>query len=299
MRHLIALAETSNFTSAARQCHISQPPFSRSIRRLEAAIGKPLVSRERGRAVLTPAGAAFVGKAREALALVDEAVRFAQRTTGSVGRLRIGLNEYVYALLAPIGLQDFARRHPGLVIEPVDRPELPAGLPLLERRIDMCFEVTGSPETVTWQDGLNYALIYREPLAAAVSMQSPLAAQETVALSDLTHHALAVFNRDSAPQMYDDMVRVLEANDVLVQVGIEVSLLATMLDTVRVNSFVGLVPESVGLHAVPGVRILPLTGPEVPKVHLYLSWRRSDASTLTRDFLDWSLRHCRLLPEEA
>ena len=292
MRHLAALERTGNFTAAARQCHISQPPFSRSIRRLEAIVGTALVSRERGAVTLTPAGRAFIAPAREALAKVDEALRAGRSAEPAYGRWRVGVNEYVYALLAPLGFEDFAKANAGLLIEPVDRPDLPADGPLLNRQLDLCFEVTGSPDSKTHQDGLQTALIHVEPMTAILPEGDPRDRPGAMAAHELEDAALVVFSRESAPQIHDDMLRTFREAGVHPRIALEANLLATMLAAVRSNGMVGLAPASVSQLAVPGVRFRTLEGAGIPRVHLFLSWRRADASSLTTAFVQWVRAQC-------
>ncbi|MBO2448981.1 alpha/beta hydrolase fold domain-containing protein [Actinomadura barringtoniae] len=84
LRHLrafVAVAEELNFGRAASRLYLSQPALSRQIRGLERLIGCDLLSRSTHRVELTLAGESLVGRAREILAGLDDAVS----TTRSVG----------------------------------------------------------------------------------------------------------------------------------------------------------------------------------------------------------------------
>src|SRR5881392_3963409 len=84
-----SLAEEGHFGRAAKRLHISQPPLSQAIRKLEGRLGVELFHRRSGGIELTEAGATFAPEARKVLAGVDVAVAEARRAGGADPGLRI------------------------------------------------------------------------------------------------------------------------------------------------------------------------------------------------------------------
>lgn len=82
LRYFVAVAEELHFGRAARRLHMSQPPLSRAIRRLENEVGAALFERSSAGVVLTPVGAVLLGEAR---ALLDRAERVRDRVAAAVG----------------------------------------------------------------------------------------------------------------------------------------------------------------------------------------------------------------------
>jgi len=86
LQHFIAVAEELNFTRAADRIHIVQSALSTSIRSLEQELQTPLLVRSTRQVQLTPAGRAFLERAREALRVIEGG----RETVAEIAGLRRG-----------------------------------------------------------------------------------------------------------------------------------------------------------------------------------------------------------------
>ncbi|MGE7386229.1 LysR family transcriptional regulator [Streptomyces sp. NPDC004126] len=82
LRYFVAVAEELHFGRAAARLHISQPPLSRAVKRLEADTGALLFTRSPTGVTLTPVGAVLLHEAR---ALLDHADRVRARVSAAAG----------------------------------------------------------------------------------------------------------------------------------------------------------------------------------------------------------------------
>jgi DNA-binding transcriptional LysR family regulator len=99
LRSLVAVADCGGFQRAASYLHLSQGAVSQHVRRLEAAVGRPLVERHGRGSRFTPAGEQLLGQARRILTLHDETLRgFDVETEETV---TIGCTEHAAAQLLP------------------------------------------------------------------------------------------------------------------------------------------------------------------------------------------------------
>jgi DNA-binding transcriptional LysR family regulator len=107
LRYFVVVAEEGQITRAAAKLGMAQPALSQAIASLESEIGFPVFERQARGVTLTPAGATFLLKAREALAAEREAIR----TGDALARAARGTIEFGF-VGAPPGLDSpkpFAR----------------------------------------------------------------------------------------------------------------------------------------------------------------------------------------------
>jgi DNA-binding transcriptional LysR family regulator len=115
LRYFVAVAEERHFSRAARRLHMAQPPLSQQIQRLEAIVGTSLLVRSSRSVALTPAGRAFLDRARRILAAADQSIEEAGRIgRGEEGTLDIGFVSSAITLGVPERIQTFRTRFPAI-----------------------------------------------------------------------------------------------------------------------------------------------------------------------------------------
>ena len=122
LRAFVASARGGSISRAAAGLGRTQPAVSQQLRRLEAVLGWPLLRRGPSGVSLTEAGEAFLPYAERILALSAEALATAGRGRTFAGRCGVGLIEDLASASLPSALADFARMHPGTVLEVMTVP---------------------------------------------------------------------------------------------------------------------------------------------------------------------------------
>ncbi|MGG8406272.1 LysR substrate-binding domain-containing protein, partial [Streptomyces sp. 12297] len=116
LRTFLAVAQTLSFTQAARRLGLRQSTVSQHVRRLEAATGRQLFTRDTHSVELTGDGEAMLGFAGTILAAHERATAFFTGTRLR-GRLRFGASEDFVLTRLPEILEAFRQDHPEVDLE--------------------------------------------------------------------------------------------------------------------------------------------------------------------------------------
>src|SRR3954471_2425511 len=118
LRAFVAVAEELHFGRAARRLHISQPPLSAQIRRLESQLEVRLFDRDRRGVALTDAGGALLGGARHLLSEAERTRRGVQGTARGVrGILSVGYTPTATYDVLPAVISAFQARLPDIRLD--------------------------------------------------------------------------------------------------------------------------------------------------------------------------------------
>ena len=277
LRYLVAVADTGHFGKAAERCFVSQPTLSAQLRKLEEYLGVVLVERQPRQALLTPAGAEIVARARRIVEASDEVVEIARTHRDPLaGRLRIAFLPTIGPYLLPGIAPRLHKALPRLELMFYEHQTAPMLERLHAGDIDM--GVLALPVEL---DGLVAQPLYDEPFVVAAPAQHPLAARKQVRIEDLRGLTLLLLEdghclRDQALDVCS-RIAVRESQDFRAT-GIE-----TLRQMVAVDAGVTLLPELAtrGAYAAArGVAIRPFTRP-APTRRIGAVWRKSSPRTTT------------------
>lgn len=138
LRLFLTVLESGSLTHGARAMHLALASVSERIAGMEAALGAPLLERNRRGVRATAAGAALVRHARTILGQVEQ-MRGELRTyaAGLKGRIRLLSNTAAIATTAPRQLRQFLVAYPDLSIDLDERPSVAIVEALLDGRADL------------------------------------------------------------------------------------------------------------------------------------------------------------------
>ena len=115
LAYFVTVAEEGQITRAAAKLHIAQPALSQTMAKLEAAVGVRLLDRHPRGISLTPAGEAFIEKARVAVRSAEEAASIVGPWRRAEGTLVVGFLPTFDQLARP-AIRRFVESNPGVEI---------------------------------------------------------------------------------------------------------------------------------------------------------------------------------------
>jgi DNA-binding transcriptional LysR family regulator len=208
IRYFLAVSEELHFGRAAERLHLTQPPLSHAIRKLEEELGVRLLERTSRSVTLTDAGRVFAQEARKMLAAVHDAVEEARRAGGVGTKLRIGcvpalpieqLFEYVEALRG---------REPQLSIQVAHLFALEQVKRLRAGELDLAIVFDPVEDQALEKE----PLFAGEVLAAFLRLDHRLAANQVIGPDDLREERLVTGPSRINPAVYEQtLTRFTEA----------------------------------------------------------------------------------------
>jgi LysR family transcriptional regulator, hydrogen peroxide-inducible genes activator len=283
LESLVAVADQRSFRRAAGALGISQPALSAQVQAAERLLGVQVFERDRRSVLVTPAGEEVVGRARAALAAIDE-VGDAARRRGEplVGPLRLGVIPTVAPYWLPPLLPAVRARFPRLelILREDQTARLLAGLGA--GTLDVALLALPVPGDLTT------APVAREAFVAAAPRGSALTrARRKLAERDLDAHTVLLL--EDGHCLRDQALAVCERGGAVEAMEVRATSLPTLVQMVAGGLGVTLLPEAAAAALVQPkgpVVVVPFGSP-APGRTLGLAWRTSSAR----------LREFRLLAE--
>jgi DNA-binding transcriptional LysR family regulator len=280
LRYFLAVARHRNFTRAAEELHIAQPPLSQQIQQLERELGATLFDRSARQVELTQAGEVLLLRARRVLEMIDDMTNEVREVAGARGgRVTLGVNRTAAALILPAVARLMRERMPGVELVILEGGTSTIAELVVERRVDLGLARLPLAEHEPFTALLESRPLYQEQVVAVLLRGHPLARRDSIHIAELRDEPLMIVRRDQGT-LYEQIISACEAAGFTPRLVCEGAEIYTLVRLVEAGLGITLIPER-GLQLIPGVeeRVvgLPLrTGPDNEGIIMEagLIWRR-------------------------
>jgi DNA-binding transcriptional LysR family regulator len=271
LRYFVVVAEERHVGRAAARLHMSQPPLSRAIKRLEADLGTVLLHRSATGVTLTAAGTLLYDEARTLLEQAEKArarVAAAGASAITVGTIADSAEEAGTRLAAA-----FRQRNPGVDvrIREADFTDPTAGL-----RAGLAdVAVTRTPFDRT---GITTLVLGSDPVGVVLRADDPLVGRDLVHVRDLAGRQWFQLPEGTDP-VWRAYWNGIKPGGRL-RDGPVVRTVAECLQGTLWNGTIGMMPMG---HALPeGLTCVRLA--DRPASRLVLAWNSASTDPLIRSF---------------
>jgi DNA-binding transcriptional LysR family regulator len=277
LRYFLAVVDAGSVHRAAEQLYVAQPSVSQALRALERDLGSLLFHRTGRRLVLTAAGRALIGPAREVMRGLDLARATVEAVEGLLG------GELVIATMpsqsvSPLTgmIAAFAARHP-LVQLTVRGASTPTDVQGMLATGDAELGLVATAPSAPASPELKVLHLETQRFALLAKDEAALPAGDPVRPADLAGRALIVGQQGTGMRRVADTVR-LQAPDI--RFAVEVEHREAVLPLVLTGVGIAVVPDSwQALARSAGAAVRALNCPDILQVSLvYRSGRLSPAA---------------------
>lgn len=255
LRQFVVLATELNYRKAAARLHMTQPPLSVAIKRLETEIGADLFERDRLGVRLTVAGGAFLREAKRLLEGADAALQTARDAAeGRMGALRVCAVPSAALNLLPRILPEFTQRFPHIRLRLTSGSTVGILAGLQRGELDAAFLVppaSGVP-------GIAITGLQRERLALAVPAGHRVAGMKSSRLSDLSDETLVTLAHSDSPGFAGEIVAACQRAGFHPRVLQESSHALISLPLIAAGLGVAIVPAALRRIAIDNVAYVDL-----------------------------------------
>lgn len=235
LRYFLAVAETGNFSRAARRVSVTQPTLSAGIAKLERELGARLFDRDRQRVALTPAGSRFLVRARRIAAEYEHAlVELSEVTDPTL--LRIGILNTIPTRLVEGWLTAHRALGSGEALEILDGSERDIAERLERGRIDLALSVV-RPHHARFAP----EVLARERYMMVLPPDHPLAGESDVQAEQLARDRMALRRHCEA---LPEINRFFVERGVRPRFVLKTTSDERVLAVVRSGAGIGMMPES-------------------------------------------------------
>lgn len=255
LKYFAKVAETLNFSDAAKVLYITQSTLSQQIKQLEQELNAPLFQRNSHSVCLTEVGEELLPYAlrtlHDATLCIDRVHDLQQLLTGT---LNIGVT-YTFSPILTETLLVFMKRYPHVRLNIYYKPMEELMDMLTNRKVDFVLAFKSSVS----HEEIESHVLFDNHLSAIVSTSHPLAKRDKITLDELEQYDIALPSKGlQARNAFD---KALAKYITKINVRLELNEVNILLKLIKQSMMVTVLAEAT-IHNVQDVKAVRLDFPE-------------------------------------
>lgn len=237
----ISVAQTLNFSEAARRNYVSQSTVSRYVSDLEKEFGVQLFTRSHRDVIITNEGKTLLPYAIEIVDTLKKAKTvIKQMHDGGQGKITLGCD--VTSLSFPSKcISDFSEKYPEITIDvrPLDGADRSQAI--TGGDYDFCFMPR---DMVPESSGIDSLVTHNETLSVVTSKNSKFSGRKSVSLRELANEKLLLLSESVAPIVYMEIMDLLRTFHISPNIESSFDDLVSMYVSVSSGIGISIIPQS-------------------------------------------------------
>ena len=243
----VTVAQTLNFSEAARRNYLSQSTVSRYIGELEKEFGVKLFTRTRRDVVITNEGKTLLPYAVDMLSIFNKAKTVINELhEGGKGKITVGCDSTSMSFPSRC-LADFGKRYPGIGIEIRQLDAADRAQAITGGDNDFCFMPR---DMVPESSGIETLLTHSEPLVIVSAKKSRFKGK-SLSLSELGEERLVLLSESSAPILFMEIMDLLRTFHISPHVDSSYDDMVSLYMAISSGMGVSILPKSLAAFASP------------------------------------------------
>ena len=248
----ISVAQTLNFSEAARRNFVSQSTVCRYISDLEKEFGVQLFTRSHRDVLLTHEGKTLLPYALEMIATLGKAKKVIDKLqNGGTGKLSVGC-DVTSPLFPSRCIADFTAKYSGISVELKKLDAADRSAAITGGEFDYCFMPR---DMVPESSGIETVVTHTESLVVS-SAESPLKGRKSISLSELAAQRLVLLSESSAPILYMEIMDMMRTFHLTPVIDSTYDELIELYMAVLSHMGAAIVPQSLAEMTAPGKTVM-------------------------------------------
>lgn len=254
IKYFLKLAEELSFVRAAEKLFISQPPLSRQIKELETEIGAQLFERNNKRVILTDAGKFYEKEMREVVNNIERINRQTRKISeNQSGEFRIAYVSSTFSGDISALIQFLSAQYPYINFRLYEVPTVKQIAALEEGKIDL-----GIVRAPLYSPKIKNQLWFKDSFSLVFN-KNLFAIQSEQEIENLSDTTFVFFNKEYAPQYYDNLVEICAKFGFTPKVVHESNNISSIIQLVKNGLGVSIVPTNIlKSHVSPDLGFIEL-----------------------------------------
>jgi len=282
LKYFITIAQTMNFSEAARRYGISQPSISHGIGELEKQLGAPLFIRSRRGVTMTDAGRELLPAALEIVDTAEKAaLRIRQLQKGECGSISISALTTASAVLSKC-ISEFSKRHPGITPDICFTSARDQTISMNDKRFDFHFALR---EMVPAGEEFESIFSHSGHLCIVFPADHPLA-HEPLDFKRLKDEKFIGISELDGPTLYNDIMHVCGKHGYKPNIVCKYDRAEAVLLSVGAGLGISIIPEEI-CRVFYSENVAYTRIPDEEAVRTYVvAWHRNMTNPSAKLFLD-------------